>query len=270
MKTNLKIISAAVITALCLTFTVSCKKSESTSTNAQSAPYNMYMTDSPGDYQAVNVNITGAMVYSAGVWSNLNVNAGIYNLLTLSNGKDTLLASGTIPTGVVTQIRLILGATGNTIVTGGVTYPLTTPSAQESGLKLDVNSVVTAGVTNTIKIDFDAGHSIVYTGNSTYMLKPVLRAVISANGSIKGTVSPATTETAVLAISAYSDSAFSYSNTLTGGFVIQGLAAGTYKVEVFPPSPFTVQTYTGITVSQGSITDMGSITISGGVIGAKQ
>ena len=209
MKTNIKIISAAAIAALCLTFTVSCKKSESTSTNAQTAPYNMYMTDSPGDYQAVNVNITGAMVYSAGVWSNLNVNAGIYNLLSLSNGKDTLIASGMISTGLVTQVKLILGATGNTVTSGGVTYPLATSLALQTGLTLNVNSQVSAGSANSIKLDFDAGKSIIYNGNSTFLLKPVLRTVITANGSIKGAISPASTETAVLAISAYSDSAFS-------------------------------------------------------------
>src|ERR1700741_3251332 len=100
MKTNAKTIAAAFLFG-CAAFSVSCKKNDSNNpSTAQTAPYNMYMTDAPAaQYSAVYVNITGAQVYSGGTWTSLNINAGTYNLLNLTNGKDTLIASGNVVTG---------------------------------------------------------------------------------------------------------------------------------------------------------------------------
>jgi hypothetical protein len=60
---------------------------------------------------------------------------GIYDLLKLSNGVEKLIATDTLEISKVQQIRLILG-TRNTVVLDGITYPLSTPSAEQSGLKL--------------------------------------------------------------------------------------------------------------------------------------
>src|SRR5579884_459938 len=73
------------------------------------AQYNMYLTDAPANYQQVNVNIIGAQVHSVAGWTSLNVQPGIYNLLSLSNGNNILLASGKVTTGPVSQIQLLLG-----------------------------------------------------------------------------------------------------------------------------------------------------------------
>jgi hypothetical protein len=59
----------------------------------------------------------------------------------------------------------------------GVSYPLSTPSAEQSGLKLQVNATLEAGVVYTILLDFDANKSIVVTGNNTYKLKPVVSII---------------------------------------------------------------------------------------------
>lgn len=262
MKTTLKI-SAAALMAGCLIFTAACKKSESGSpSTSANAPYNMYMTDAPAPYSAVNVNITGAAVYSGGVWQNLNVNAGTYNLLNLCNGKDTLLASGTVAAGAVTQVKLMLAASGHTVVVGGVTYPLSLSSSDEAGLVLNVNAQANAGANNSITIDFDAGASVVATGNSTYKLKPLLRSIVPAvTGDIKGTISPASAEAVIVASNSMPDSAFSFSSVLTGNFMVQGLAAGTYTVTIIPNPPFAIKTYTGVQVSQGSVSSLGTVSL---------
>ncbi|HWY98409.1 MAG TPA: DUF4382 domain-containing protein [Bacteroidia bacterium] len=260
MKTNVKILTA-VFVACGLLLSLSCKKSE-TGPAGQTTSYNMFMTDSPGDYQAVYVNIIGAQVNSdVSGWVNLNLKTGIYNLLSLSNGKDTLLASGSIAVGTASQLRLILAPTGNTVVVNGISYPLMTPSAQQSGLKLDLHAQFVSGVQYNILLDFDAGMSVVTEGNGSYILKPVIRAVVSpVNGSISGRISPVSADAAVIAISANSDSAVSYSSFITGGFMVQGLASGTYKVVIIPKPPFTSTSYFDVIVNQGSVTDMGSIT----------
>lgn len=58
-----------------------------------SCPYSVRMTDAPGSYDAVFVDIQGVEVTgSGGETLSLNVNKGIYNLLDFSNGVNTLIA----------------------------------------------------------------------------------------------------------------------------------------------------------------------------------
>jgi len=58
------------------------------------------------------------------------------------NGKDTLLVTDEIPSGMLSQIRLILGE-NNSVMVDSIVYDIKTPSAQESGLKLNVHQDIT-------------------------------------------------------------------------------------------------------------------------------
>lgn len=136
------------------------------------------LTDNPVNAEEVNVNIQQVRVKfrdgdSLSTWMDLNTTAGIYNLLGLQNGVDTLLAVGTLPTNTVKEIRLVLGS-GNTIKVAGVVYPLTIPSGSESGLKIKVDKRLN-GSLDSLLIDFDAALSIHQTGGGAYQLKPVLK-----------------------------------------------------------------------------------------------
>jgi hypothetical protein len=106
-------------------------------------------------------------------WQTLETNEGIYNLLGLQNGIDTLIAQGTFPSSyIVKEIRLIVG-TENTIKTGGQVFPLTIPSGEETGLKIKVNKKLEATL-ETILIDFDAALSVKEEADG-FKLKPVIR-----------------------------------------------------------------------------------------------
>src|SRR6478736_10067995 len=74
------------------------------------------LTDSPGDYQEVNIDIQDVQVNpetSESGWQSVNIKKGIYNILDLTNGLDTLLGTALLPVGHLNQIRLVLG-TNNT------------------------------------------------------------------------------------------------------------------------------------------------------------
>ncbi len=148
----------------------SCKKENNGSSNLQ-----VRLTDAPVAYDEVNVDIREVRVNfrddSTG-WMSLNTNAKIYNLLALQNGVDVLLATGTVPTGLVKEIRLILG-NNNTVVVNGTSFPLTIPSGGESGLKIKVNKKLNATL-ETLIVDFDAALSI-KVENGGYKLRPVLK-----------------------------------------------------------------------------------------------
>ena len=224
-------------------------------------PYNVRMTDAPGPYEEVNIDLKSVEVTgSNGQTVLLNTTAGIYNLLEFSNGLSTLIATSELSDAKVSQIRLILGA-NSTVVVGGVSYPLSTPSAEQSGLKLQVNQTLLADIQNEILLDFDANASIVKTGNGTYKLKPVVRTIVTAiTGNIKGSITPIGT---LAVVTATSVNAVEYSSSvnLLGQFQISGLPAGTYTFTVTPLLPLLPVTQTNVVVVAGVNTNLGVIAL---------
>lgn len=241
---------------------VSCSDSD----GAKYARLNIRLTDAPGDYDEVNIDLQGVQVHSengeqGGGWISLDVNAGVYNLLDLTNGLDTLIATGEIPAGRVSQIRLILG-NNNTLRIGDQVIALKTPSAQQSGLKLNVHADLIGGITYTMLLDFDAARSIVKAGASgNYILKPVIRAVAEAtSGAIAGSLSNPETSAAVYAIVDADTLGTSFAND-EGRFMIKGLPAGTYTVSFAPGEGFIIEDIEGVEVSLGVVTDLGEVLV---------
>lgn len=224
-----------------------------------SYPVAIKMTDAPGPYDAVYVDLIGVEITgSGGETVTLNTKKGVYNLLDLSNGVSALIATDTLETSKVEQIRLILG-TNNTVKVNGITYPLSTPSADQSGLKLQVHQTLQQGILYSILLDFDANKSIVNTGSGTYKLKPVIRTIEAAiSGSIKGKISPVG-KASITAVST-TDANLTYSTNVNeqGSFMVMGLPPGTYNVTITPALlPFVVKT--SIVVSAGITTDIGTV-----------
>lgn len=231
----------------------SCKKDSS----KNSYPYAIRMTDAPGPYSAVNIDLQGVEITgSGGKTVSLNVNTGIYNLINFSNGIDTLIANGTLEDATVQQIRLILG-TNNTVVINNVSYPLSTPSADQSGLKLQVHQTLQAGVLYSVLLDFDANKSVVETGNGTYKLKPVIRTIETAiSGSIKGQVTPAGTIASVTATSS-SNVTYTSNTNSSGNYLVMGLPAGIYSITITPALPLSPVTINNVSVTTGVTTNAG-------------
>ena len=150
--------------------TIACNK------NNDRTRLEIHLTDNPYNAQQVNVDIKEVRVNltsdSAG-WQTLNTIAGVYNLLALQNGIDTLVATADLPAGNLKEIRFILGSE-NTIMIDSVLHPLTIPSGSESGLKIKVNKNLQAGM-DALVIDFDAALSVLKIDEQNYHLRPVLK-----------------------------------------------------------------------------------------------
>ena len=217
------------------------------------------LTDAPAAYDKVYIDIIGARAIINDSIIDLRVNAGIYNLLDFTNGKDTVLVDQEIPAGELSQIRLILGD-NNTVEIGKGSYNMKTPSAQQSGLKLNVHAVFLEGVAYEYIIDFDASRSIVTTGNGKYILKPVLKVFTKAvSGAIEGVVFPAKAKPLIYAISAELDSVSASADTISGNYKFRGLTAGTYKLSFLPKSPYTDTTLLNIPVKTGVVTKLDTL-----------
>lgn len=218
------------------------------------------MTDAPGDYDSVIINIKSVEVKTNNGTYDYQYSKSL-NLLDLVNGKDTLLVDQTIPTGRISQIRLILEETGNYIYKDATRFDLQTPSAQQSGLKLNLQQELVQGITYTVKLDFDVAKSIVETGNGTYILKPVIRLLTEAiTGGIKGEIEPVGSQIAVMAV-LNADTFGTYTDLSTGRFYLPGLSSGSYKLLIDAADPLKDTVINGVVVQNGQITDIGLLIV---------
>ena len=168
------------------------------------------LTDSPAcGYDNAWVTVEKVRVHASGTagdgdagWHEVTLSPALrVDLLTLTNGTLVPLGQTELPAGSYTQMRLVLAANdalhpyANAVTpTGGSLTPLTTPSAQQSGLKLNVHMTVPAGQVADFAIDFDACKSFVKAGKSgKILLKPVLAVlpILSPAGQrIQGWLDP--------------------------------------------------------------------------------
>lgn len=239
----------------------SCSDDDSGNNNEGNATLAIRLTDAPGDYEKVFIAVQEVEIkYNDGRDDvNLGINAGVYDMLELTAGVNVLLFDDEVPAGNISQIRLILGE-NNTIVVDGEIIPLDTPSAQQSGLKIQVNETLEPGILYEFMLDFDVDKSIVAKGNGGFNLKPVIRATTAAeSGAISGTVIPVGGLVMVTATNGPIEIS-SYTN-LAGEFLLSGVPDGTYTVTFQADlglgiPPLVVE---NVTVVQGEVTAMGEI-----------
>lgn len=243
-------------------FLASCSKSDN---NSGKARLQVALTDDPGDFKAVYIDIQDVTInYSDSDdngWQSLpGVKKGKYNLLDLVNDKDTLLADAYINPGVVKEIRLVLGDDNSVVLNSGETIHLQTPSGQSSGVKLKLNSTVAADILYKLVMDFDVAKSVHEAGGAgKYMLKPVIRGFMEATGgTIKGAVLPDSVLTAVVVLNGADTVASTY--TAAGAYMLKGLAAGTYSLHYIPTDTlFNTAVKNGVQVSLGQVTTVDTL-----------
>ncbi len=256
---NTLILSAALILGL-----TACTNDELSSDRATLV---VKLTDAPADYEEVLIDVQDLQIHailnggenSEESWMSLPVNKGIYNLLDLRNGLDTLLATVELPAGNISQMRLVLGE-NNQLKVNGEYHNLDTPSAQQSGLKFNINAQLEEGVLYELWIDFDAARSIVERGNGTYSLKPVIRTFHeTSTGAIKGLVLPLAAKPSVKAIAG--TDTLATIPAADGKFMFKGLAPGSYKIVIEPIAGYTGRSFENTVVAVGKVTDLGTITL---------
>lgn len=246
----------------------SCSKQTSNENTNGTGHLEVRLTDDPSvtydavyiDIQQVEVNVSSDTGTGSGWQPVPLIRPGIYNLLDFRNGIDTVLAGANLPAGKYSQIRMILGDS-NSVVVGGQSYPLKTPSAQQSGLKFAINATLTAGIDYRLWIDMDASRSIVATGSGKYILKPVIRTYSEAiGGSIKGYIFPAAAKPEVFAIQG-TDTLLALPDSTTGYYFFGGVNSGSWNLWFHAQDTLYVDSTVAVTVSTGVVTDVDSVTL---------
>jgi Domain of unknown function (DUF4382) len=293
-----KLHAAVLLSGLLLMFLYSCQKEASDNTIPEGQQrIRIRMSDGPVNYDAVNVDIQRVEVlvapdscrnrsnedddddrggrgggdchydndhddddYSCLVWDTLDIRPGIYNLLDLSNGADTLLASGITVAGQIKKIRLTLG-TQNSVVIDSVQYPLRLWN-NYNRITINVRGEDIEEIRPgdlQIWLDFDAGRSIVRIHNNQFVLKSFLRIWLPPQtAAIKGKILPDRAD-AVVSIIASGDTLVAFPNS-DGRFKIRGLRGSTADVYInATANGYRDTTLTGVAIQTGRETDIGTI-----------
>jgi len=293
MKTVTKWLAAATGATAVLVF-AACHKSNSSDSNPNipkgQSQVSVYMMDGPADYSKVLVDIRQVAVEidtaskqndsdhddqwddnycgehrtkqnSSVIWDTLNITPGVYDLLQLRNGTDTLLASGLYSTGKILKIKIALGS-DNTIYTDSTThYPLEifgpSPSFTINVARTNVQSVTN----NEFKLwlDFNLGRSIFFWSGAFY-LKPffvVFNDMVSAK--VQGTVLPPGAGALVTGING-TDTIYAvpFGN---GAYQFRGVPAGTWSFNFKGRSGYQDTTITNIKVDSMKTVKLPTITL---------
>ncbi len=276
---------ASAVIAMVLVFSA-CTKSGMNGNSSVS----VLLTDGPGDFDAVNIDIQKVEVKvdkdekhkrddnrngldddkddhlrnkdDFGEWIDLGFAPKVIDVLTLRNGIETQLGTANIDAGTVRKIRITLG-TKNTVVKAGVTSDLLLDSQTSNFLYIQLfDKHRERGNRNDVKVwvDFDIANSIVES-NGKFYLKPVLRPFCNANfGEIEGKVLPLDAKAVVRVTDGAGFNGVALPNR-DGDFKIRGLNDGTYTVTIEGISPYIKQTISNVVVKKGEDTKIGTITL---------
>lgn len=248
------------------------------SASAPEGTLQLALTDAPSCYEHVYVTVQKARVHSSGAaadadagWHELTLaTPKRIDLLNLTNGVLEELGSVPLPAGHYSQLRLVLADNdaSNPLANavqpvGGTLVALRTPSAQQSGLKLQVNVEVEAGKVADLVLDFDACKSVVKAGNSgNYNLKPVMSVTPRSGSSIQGWVTT-TLSISATAVSAQQDGTIVRSTVpdASGKFTLAFIPPGTYTLVITSEGHATgVVTSIPVTTATGTISLNGTAT----------
>ncbi len=196
-----------------------------------------------------------------------------------------------LPAGTYSQIRLILEPNPNgqqqpanyLVLTSDPTnkIPLTTPSAQQTGLKILGPFEIKPDTINALMIDFDPNTAIVARGNGAYNFKPTgirlvrMSDMLTQFGSISGTVSSTFKDWSSATVSVKRRGDINDADPIAAGKIFSNYTSGAWQspfTTFVPPSNPTVSYKTfisangfrlysssAVSVVQGQTTDLGTI-----------
>jgi Domain of unknown function (DUF4382) len=280
----------AIILIGLVVFIAACKKQvDKPINNLDSKKLSVYLTDDPCNFDSLFVDIRYVEVKidtskkhddddhygdndddgdddhhhndSFGKWDTLRINAGVYNILKLRNGIDTLLGSSNISVGKIRKIRITLG-TNNAIVVSGIRKPLALLAGTNNYIYVKIHTededddIINQ---SAIWLDFDVCKSIKQIG-SQYYLKPFLKTFsMKKFGRIEGKVLPKIAQPFV--------TIFNTADTATaipendGEYKIRGLREGIYKIKFTGTNGYFDTTISNIQIIKNKETDVQTITL---------
>lgn len=286
MKKTTQFVAATLIAIVSLV-AVACNKSTSVENGPGIQQVNFMLTDGPGSYDNVFVDIKSLQIVidtaregsrkrdtcnwdhigsnresrkdSGLVWTTIPIKAGVYDILKFRNGLDTLFASANVPKGSVRLVRIEFG-TNNSLVKDSVTHPLNLSPNLPNFMVIKLKGhefEEFASRRHRLWLDFDVRRSII-EANGRFYLVPVMHTFVEKNtASVAGKVKPRNAK-AVITLFNNTDTAYALPNK-DGEFKMRGLKDGTYKLFVKASNGYRDTTINNVVVVQPKTTSVGVI-----------
>lgn len=287
MKTNKIFLGMASFVVALAVFLSACTKN---GVNASRGNVSVFLTDGPGDYDSVFIDITKVEVKvdndslhkhhddhgkddddrddhekrkdGYGEWVDINFTPALIDVLSLRNGVETKLGEANIATGTVRKIRITLGSR-NRVVKTGQSFPLELKNETNNLLYVKLSSKHRqrdADSSTKVWVDFDIARSIEEKDGKFY-LRPVLRPFCNDNyGEVEGKVLPLEAKAVVRITNGAGFDGVALPNR-EGKFKLRGLESGTYTVTVEGLAPYLKETISNVVVTKGKDTELGTITL---------
>ncbi len=267
---KLRFIPIAIAASLLL-FTACKKENYETEDTAEPREFKVNMTDNPGDYEALTVEISSVEAYNEqSGWVTLNSQSQIVSVLELTNGKETTIATmQQAELGAYSKLKIKFGnehklTLKSNVEIGGIAS--TTTAVFQLGfegpkdIEIEINEEISSTTGADVLIDFDVAQSIKEDGEN-YVIKPTLKWIedraTGVDGKVKGSAS------AALVLTNGQDSFSAYTNA-EGEFLIRGMKEGTYDLIVYPiqengEEMMEEKVIEGVVVVEGKIKSAGTI-----------
>ena len=195
------------------------------------------------------------------VWDTLSITPGVYDLLQLRNGTDTLLGSGLYVSGKILKIKITLGS-DNTVYTDSTTsYPLEV-FGPNPYFTINVSRTDVSDVSNNefkLWLDFNLARSIFFWSGE-FLLKPyitVFNDVLYAK--VQGRVLPQGAGALVTAYNA-TDTLYAIPNW-SGVYQFRGVPTGTYSINFKGRNGYNDTTINNIVVDSMKVVNVPTITL---------
>jgi hypothetical protein len=263
MKTFVKWLAFGGSIALFTLIYSSCTKENSSSSSADIPPgqsrLSVYMMDDPISFYKVMIDIRQVAVeidtatgqdtqdnpgqWDNGycgfgrdqhnrsvIWDTLDITPGVYNLLDLRNGTDTLLGSGTYPSGKILKIKITLGSADTVYTDSSTYYPLVVFGPSPT-FTINVRRENVSSVSNNdfkLWLDFNLQRSIFFW-SGRFLLSPYIVVFnYQVSAKIKGQVLPPGASPLVTAYNA-TDTLYAVPGW-KGNYQFNNVPAGTYSI----------------------------------------
>ncbi len=290
MKTKSYRLLAPVFAALVVFLVYACQKDVSGDLNsvpAGKSKINIYLTDGPMDFQQVLVDIQAidvkvdtcrrpgdddhdgpgcdddhdSLSSHCEIWQSIPIHPGVYDLLTLRNGTDTLLASAFVFSGKIERIKVTLG-NNNSVLVDSVSHPLHLVNNQNF-IFVNIHREHLDSISNSnfnLYLDFDLSRSIRLINGEYYLRPNLLPFGHHSTGEIEGKIRPVHSFGMIKAYN-NTDTAFARPED-QGEFKIRGLHEGNYSLFIDGINGYRDTTITNINVQRGRDVNLGLIRLS--------
>jgi hypothetical protein len=195
------------------------------------------------------------------IWDTLSITPGVYNLLALRNGTDTLLGSSLMTTGKILKIRITLGNDNKIFTDSTTSYPLEV-FGPKPYFTINVSRTDVATVTNNefkIWLDFNLARSIIFW-NGEFLLDPYIVVFNDQMmAKVEGTVLPHGASSLVTAING-TDTL--YAVPFWGGqYEFRNVPTGTWSLTFKGFNGFQDTTISNVTVDSMKVVHVPTVTL---------